>query len=496
MPQYIEGKTQVATGEYLKTIHRVFFRRIWLIILIGVVTAVATFVTSKIIKPVYEAQTSIRVQQTPMILSERGATLMAQRSLEAEAMWVESRFIVEDVMKKLGIGAEAKNPKEYLRILEKLQENIEVEPFPASNVLRITVNWYEPELTKQIANSLADVFIEKYESFNQAQAKESRKFIESQLDIMKVKLDEAHSRLSNFQKREGIFTISHEVENLSRQLTTLQTRRAETEMEIKLANMKIEQIRTQIDISEEELEKYKNKVSGLPYQEYDETSLLMQTLRSRVARLEADVASLSSLYTDKYPPLVRKRTELAECKKKLNRELSGIISETDLQNKDPYYQNMIINLVQNDMQIRAMEEQKKALDDLIRKAQLQAGNLPDKQVAYAEVTRDKSVREDLYTLLLAKLQEARIKENANVWDIRVFDRAYVPYEPIRPRPVRNTIFGAVIGLLLGVGLSMVIEYFDDSFRTVEDVESFLNISVLAAIPELKRKHIKKTDEDQ
>lgn len=52
----------------------------------------------------------------------------------------------------------------------------------------------------------------------------------------------------------------------------------------------------------------------------------------------------------------------------------------------------------------------------------------------------------------------------------------------RPRVGLNLMLGAMVGLVLGVGLAFFIEYLDTSVKTMEDVESLLGVPVLAIIP--------------
>jgi capsular exopolysaccharide synthesis family protein len=57
-----------------------------------------------------------------------------------------------------------------------------------------------------------------------------------------------------------------------------------------------------------------------------------------------------------------------------------------------------------------------------------------------------------------------------------------PSSPARPRVALNLALGALVGLVLGVGLAFFIEYLDTSVKTMEDVESLLGVPVLAIIP--------------
>jgi succinoglycan biosynthesis transport protein ExoP len=54
--------------------------------------------------------------------------------------------------------------------------------------------------------------------------------------------------------------------------------------------------------------------------------------------------------------------------------------------------------------------------------------------------------------------------------------------PVRPRVGLNLMLGALVGMVVGLGLAFFIEYLDTSVKTMEDVESLLGLPVLAIIP--------------
>lgn len=63
--------------------------------------------------------------------------------------------------------------------------------------------------------------------------------------------------------------------------------------------------------------------------------------------------------------------------------------------------------------------------------------------------------------------------------------ANAPISPSSPRTVRNTILGAFLGLLLGVGLSLLLDRIDRRLKNIDDLEKTFSLPVLAGIPDSK-----------
>jgi capsular polysaccharide biosynthesis protein len=65
----------------------------------------------------------------------------------------------------------------------------------------------------------------------------------------------------------------------------------------------------------------------------------------------------------------------------------------------------------------------------------------------------------------------------------VYEEAVVPQSPVRPDPLRNGILGGVFGVMLGIGLALLMEYLDHSWRSPEEVEQVSGVPTFATIPE-------------
>ncbi len=87
------------------------------------------------------------------------------------------------------------------------------------------------------------------------------------------------------------------------------------------------------------------------------------------------------------------------------------------------------------------------------------------------------------------LEAAEMRLSTATWDrtmpqapVTIWSKAEEAGRPARPRVMLNMVLGAVVGLVLGVGLAFAIEYLDTSVKTMEDVENYLQVPVLAVIP--------------
>lgn len=82
-----------------------------------------------------------------------------------------------------------------------------------------------------------------------------------------------------------------------------------------------------------------------------------------------------------------------------------------------------------------------------------------------------------------------IKNVTDVEAVNVADEANLPMEPASPSIIKYTILGAVIGMVLSMGIIIVAFLLDDTIKTSDDIEKYLRLSTLALIPneELERK---------
>ena len=80
---------------------------------------------------------------------------------------------------------------------------------------------------------------------------------------------------------------------------------------------------------------------------------------------------------------------------------------------------------------------------------------------------------------IADLEQARSLQTGGA---ELVQRATVPTQRVSPRPVRDGILGAILGLVFGFGVGVVRERWNRSLKSVDEVESVTGWPVLARVP--------------
>ena len=76
----------------------------------------------------------------------------------------------------------------------------------------------------------------------------------------------------------------------------------------------------------------------------------------------------------------------------------------------------------------------------------------------------------------------------DIKSINTVEEGDLPISPISPSILKNTILGILIGLVLVVAIVIINFLVDDTIKTPEDIEKYLELSVLASIPKIEDNH--------
>jgi tyrosine-protein kinase Etk/Wzc len=109
--------------------------------------------------------------------------------------------------------------------------------------------------------------------------------------------------------------------------------------------------------------------------------------------------------------------------------------------------------------------------------------LPEKEMRYAELERKRSTLAELYSNMLARYNVNRMSETSRSGDVAVLDHAVAALSPGRLETLlRLLLLGVGVGLFLGFGPCIGLDYLDKRARSEDDCRRFSFLPFLEGIP--------------
>lgn len=96
-----------------------------------------------------------------------------------------------------------------------------------------------------------------------------------------------------------------------------------------------------------------------------------------------------------------------------------------------------------------------------------------------------SLYQQIYVSVLDNLESVRLAGLQNTPNVVEIESAVIPEEPIKPKPLLNSLLGGIVGLMLTTGILILNEHLDNTLKTSDQVEQLLGLSVIGYIGETK-----------
>ncbi|MEO0094442.1 MAG: polysaccharide biosynthesis tyrosine autokinase [candidate division WOR-3 bacterium] len=377
--------------------------------------------------------------------------------------------------------------KDYLefRILdtematEDLMHNISVAQIKNTSLVLLKARATIPELAAKIANALSQEYILfTLESLRES-ARGSKEFIESQIKIFGMELDSAEEKLRQYKQQAGVFLLSETAKEIINAVAQFEVEKEKAVVELHETESSIKKIENELAKDEASYGYYK-KMASFPT---ISSSPLIIKLKEQLKNLEIQKQE----YQNDPLKLKEIQAQISKVEQEIN-QTSKQIALAGPSVGDPVFQSLITNIINSETRLIALQSRIDALNQTIEKHNRRLKQLPETEVNLAQLERQKKANEEIYTMLLSKLEESKIAEAMQISQARIIDHAIVPDRPVEPKPKQNAVLGFLLGLLIGIGGAFLMEYIDTSVKTTKDIEELTGISVLATVPFVKNKH--------
>jgi uncharacterized protein involved in exopolysaccharide biosynthesis len=413
------------------------------------------------------------VQLAPAEAPSRSvAQPMNQEIVKTEADIVKSREVVAEAVRRLGITPETGSMDE---LIDGLQRGLTVTQTPGTNILQINFLGRQPERAARMVNAITDVYLDHH---NRVYRREGMfDFYNEQLRILETQMKQAQARLRRYLARNSVVDVDEEIKLLSED-------QVEQDKGLRAHLAKISALQRKLDHVHGQLGRTPARVS---YAEEYQSNPTVQTYKNKLAELEIARAHVVQNYLESDRHVRDLDLQMADVRRELAKEEDRILAKQTVRTNELHTE-----LQRNVFSIEAMltdaKARRPALQRRLKTTQKRLRRLRDLRFTIANLQQQADQKKYAFDLYWKKHEEARAVEamaGQSMVSVSVVQHATPPLEP------ENGLFmplllGLIGGLGLATAMAVGVEYLNRRLRFEEEVERYLELPVLAVIPDLEQ----------
>lgn len=335
-------------------------------------------------------------------------------------------------------------------LADLLLKKLDVKPSRQSSILEISYKGADPQFSAAIANAFAEAYQEASLHLKVEPSRKASEYLVSQAKLYREKLEEMQVKLSQYQQENGLTSLA---ENLD------------------VENAKLNQLANQLILVQAQAldsSSRKNNANSAGDASPDVVaSPVIQSLKVALAQATSKLAEAGNRLGNNHPQYKAAQAEVDKLKSQLESEVTRVGSSVG--GSARIYQ-------QNEALLKAaLAAQKQKVLDL---------NRTRDQLAVLQ--RDVEAAQTAYNAVAQRLNQTSLEGKANESDISILNPAISPDQPSSPRVLLNMFVAIFLGSLLGIAIAVLVELKERKIRSLDDLNEFIDIPVLAVINSTKK----------
>jgi len=447
------------------------YRRLMLAILF-VALAVAV-VATVIAKPVYRASAVIdivRQQGNPLGISD---STWASASNDAEFLpsqieLMKSRGVAERVVESLSLLSDrefnpsatgrpsgaAPAPASLAAAARRVQADANAVIVRGTSLVKVSFDAPSAALAARIANGIVDAYVAWNIESRFRQIGQSAEYLAGQIEQTKRDLEAKEKALLVYARQKDL-PIDGKVDSTSRLDSFHQ------DYAMAVADRVAKEARYQ-ELQNTSPETIAETAPG---------SQVAQ-IRGEIARLEQDYKEKLTVYKPEWPAMQQLKRQIDEGPERLR----VAVQESAAKAREAARSDYLM-----------AQRREASLQEMLRTQQTQALNQGASGGDYKNLRVEIDTKRALLDGLLKQQGEAEVlsrMREQQLTNVRIVDRALPPGGPFKPSLPRNLIIAFVLGSVAAFGTAFLLSYLDRSLRSTDQVERYLDLPALGAIPYL------------
>ena len=456
---------------------RVIRVRLPLIVLVFLLVVLTSAVVTYFMPKEYASTVTMQIQQNDTLIQvfdRSGGVGFDPRFLTTQFEIIQRKEMLYPVIDSLGLeqrwkGAFGFTNKEQAYF--RLRNMIDIREIRNTELIQIVVMSADRQEAAEIANRIAEEYQKKRIEDQQQLVARSLTQLQDEVEKQRKKVDVLRSEAARIRTENKIPDFSPD--NIQDPRDAANEVYQSVEQQVSTERLRVSSLRAKYDqIAKLTDDQVMRSISTLEI--LDPTISQILPLYQQGSSEEARM--LQSGLGVNHPTVKSLRAKNEVMAKQLQQQIGSL--RTSLQAN--------LNIAQSSL---------KELENRLTEAKTAQSDSKTRAAGYYEAKNNyiqaKNVLEAAVMRLSTESMQRKMPQNPAI----IWERAEPASAPSRPRVALNILLGVVVGLVFGVGLAFFIEYLDTSVKTMEDVESFLQVPVLAVIPKNISLLINDTDDN-
>ena len=376
---------------------------------------------------------------------------------------LQSRSVAERAAQELNLANNADVVAQDIDASKRLHfatamvaSKLTVVPPQQGELIKFSYDSTSPQLAANVANAVADSFINtaiqrRYESSAYA-----RNFLERQINKTRGDLERSERALVAYAQQQGIInTSSSEGQQGSSDTNSLQGESL-VKLNEALADATAKRVAAE--------GAYRQSRATGPTAEVTQST---QALQQQLAQLQAEYQQKRTFMKPDHPEMVSLRSQVDELQRQIGKEQAQVSSGRS---------NSLL------ADYRAALSAENALKARVAELKGSVLNLRGRSIQYTIIQREVDTNRALYDALLQRYKQIGVAGGVGIAPVSIVDRADMPRLPFKPNLFLNLLLGLGLGLAAGMAGAIGLEFINDTIKSREDVRTQALASVSRGNP--------------
>ena len=335
-----------------------------------------------------------------------------------------------------------------------LAEHVRVLNDGVSYLIKLEVSAEDPAKAAQIANHLAEVYIDGQRRSKLGATGRASSFLEERLQALRAEVEKAERAVESFRAEQGLLEAQgvtlgeQELSELNRELIVARGELAERQAKLRL----IRELRA--------------SGRGLDAISDIAASPVIVNLRAQEVELARQEAELVTQFGPRHPRMVQLERDRANLQAKVRVEIDRLATQ-----------------LEND--VRVVQARVATLESQLAGVKGRSARDRQAEVKLKELERQAEAARQLYQSVLQRSKETREEERLVEADARIVSPATPPLVPSSFGPKIYMLVGLTGSFLISSAIALLLESLGKGLRSAREVEKLTGLPMLSLVPEVR-----------